>query len=610
MNDKIQKAPMVPPFVRFVCSAVPMVFDDSLSYYEALCALWKWLQDDVVNVINNNATVTEEYIQLTNDMKEYMDNYFDNLDVQEEINNKLDDMVEAGTLQELINAYLQPNVTWTFDTVADMKVSTNLVNGCYARTLGFHSLNDGGGAIYKISNTGTANEMDVIAVGSLYATLIVPSDITPEIFGAYGDGTHDDTDALQFTFDHNASIKCNAGKTYLVDDTITLSKRKTIDFSLSTIKFTNNDVGLYVYMENTNPYSHLRFAPVIKNLCLEGENNTKVMYIDYAYKSVFDTIYVKNFSGIGIEKNRGYELVINNIYLWASNQNTTSIGLLATGNDCEYGNIFGINCHTGVKMIGGGNHFKSIHMWLFNDTQGSGMADANTLYAGSAMIEIAGNDRYWIDYAYFDSYQYCFKYTGYGRVFLNSSLVYCADLSAQFTNYLSETIYFIYATGDQLNYLWNFCINNTQFVVTTGNTVTAKMIPDGYAKKPIRVTNSIIPYDVNNLRKDFIADFTFQFCENVNIQATPIDGDKLLIHGILKKDNDADHGWRITPNDSAYKPIITNEIKIGYKDTSQYFSASPAISVYNIGANNTAESGYTSVNNYYRVEYMMHINYL
>ena len=108
MSENIVKAPNVPPFVTFVTSAVPMVFDDSLSYYEALCALWKWLQDDVVNVINNNATVTEEYIQLTNEMKEYMDNYFDNLDVQEEINNKLDEMAEDGSLTALIKAYVDP----------------------------------------------------------------------------------------------------------------------------------------------------------------------------------------------------------------------------------------------------------------------------------------------------------------------------------------------------------------------------------------------------------------------------------------------------------------------------------------------------------------------
>lgn len=110
INEKIVHAAPVPPFVRFVASAVPMVFDNSLSYYEALCALWKWLQDDVIDVINNNANVTDQYITLTNELKEFVEIYFDNLDVQEEINNKLDDMVRDGTFQAILNTYVEPTL--------------------------------------------------------------------------------------------------------------------------------------------------------------------------------------------------------------------------------------------------------------------------------------------------------------------------------------------------------------------------------------------------------------------------------------------------------------------------------------------------------------------
>ena len=108
MSENIEKAPNVPPFVTFVTSTVPMVFDNSLSYYEALSALWKWLQDDVVDVINNNATVTEDYINLTNELKSFVENYFDNLDVQAEINNKLDEMAEDGSLTRIIKDYVDP----------------------------------------------------------------------------------------------------------------------------------------------------------------------------------------------------------------------------------------------------------------------------------------------------------------------------------------------------------------------------------------------------------------------------------------------------------------------------------------------------------------------
>lgn len=111
-NDKPSRMPNVPPFVKFVCANVPMVFDDSLSYYEALCALWKYVQG-MTDVINNNATLEEEFIEKFNvlsgkfdELKTYVDTYFDNLDVQEEINNKLDEMVEDGVLQEIIETYV------------------------------------------------------------------------------------------------------------------------------------------------------------------------------------------------------------------------------------------------------------------------------------------------------------------------------------------------------------------------------------------------------------------------------------------------------------------------------------------------------------------------
>ena len=212
MNDNIEKAPNVPPFVTFVTSTVPMVFDNSLSYYEALCALWKWLQDDVVNVINNNATVTEEYIQMTTDMKEYMDNYFDNLDVQEEINNKLDQMAEDGSLQELVDNFLIPNGTMTFDNVATMQASDKMVAGTYAITLGFRTKGDTGGAKYYITSTGTANGMTVIALNNgCFANIVLDEEVNPMQLGAVGNGTTDDATILQYILDNiNKPIKFTA----------------------------------------------------------------------------------------------------------------------------------------------------------------------------------------------------------------------------------------------------------------------------------------------------------------------------------------------------------------------------------------------------------------
>ena len=83
----------------------------------------------------------EDYIARFVALKDFVDTYFENLDVQEEINNKLDQMAEDGILQ---------NVSWTFDTVSKIQSKTNLIVGSYAQTLGYNTIGDGGGATYKI----------------------------------------------------------------------------------------------------------------------------------------------------------------------------------------------------------------------------------------------------------------------------------------------------------------------------------------------------------------------------------------------------------------------------------------------------------------------------
>lgn len=98
------------PF-RFWCQKIlPAVYDDSLSYYELLCKvvdyLNKVMEDDiyVVTLVNENEANF-------NTLQSYVDNYFDNLDVQNEINNKLDAMAEDGSLLAVVAPYIDPIIT-------------------------------------------------------------------------------------------------------------------------------------------------------------------------------------------------------------------------------------------------------------------------------------------------------------------------------------------------------------------------------------------------------------------------------------------------------------------------------------------------------------------
>lgn len=109
---------------RFWCQKVlPLVYDDSLSYYELLCKVINYLNNVIQNVDNLNTSVTntntafdnlQDYVNDTKDalilvyseLEQYANDYFNNLDVQEEINSKLDSMAEDGSLSTIISPFI------------------------------------------------------------------------------------------------------------------------------------------------------------------------------------------------------------------------------------------------------------------------------------------------------------------------------------------------------------------------------------------------------------------------------------------------------------------------------------------------------------------------
>lgn len=140
MNDEIKTIETIPPFTRFCMTIgqLPTSYLMSMTYYEQLVWLTKYLQDNVIPAVNNNAQALKE-------LQEYVAHYFDNLDVQEEINNKLDAMVEDGTFDEIINqelfgqlnadvSALQRNAIYIGNSYTEGTGSTGGHTGLYALT--------------------------------------------------------------------------------------------------------------------------------------------------------------------------------------------------------------------------------------------------------------------------------------------------------------------------------------------------------------------------------------------------------------------------------------------------------------------------------------------
>lgn len=64
--------------------------------------------NQLIRSVNEQNEKIADYIQQFIDLHEFVDDYFDNLDVQEEINNKLDEMAEDGSLTAIISGYVDP----------------------------------------------------------------------------------------------------------------------------------------------------------------------------------------------------------------------------------------------------------------------------------------------------------------------------------------------------------------------------------------------------------------------------------------------------------------------------------------------------------------------
>ena len=120
------------PFRYWCYKILPMVYDDSLSYYELLCKVVDYLNKTMEDVetlhgdVSNLHTAYEE-------LQGYVNNYFSTLDVQEEINNKLDNMASSGELYEIIRKYTDPIVNEQNEKInvlkSRMDTFTSLPNG-------------------------------------------------------------------------------------------------------------------------------------------------------------------------------------------------------------------------------------------------------------------------------------------------------------------------------------------------------------------------------------------------------------------------------------------------------------------------------------------------
>lgn len=333
----------IPPFKWFVLQNFPFIEADfdAITNYQLFCKVVEYLNKVIIK---------------TNEMGEqveFITNYFNNLDIQEEVNNKLDEMAESGQLEEIIGQYLELVGIISFDTVSEMKSATNIVNGSICQTLGYNSINDNGKGLYKIrtiTNDDVIDEGSIIAITSdntLVAELIITNDtVTPEQFGAYGDGVHDDTlpveHAIKFTTKpHKVQF---SAKTYAIQNininyeygnvilqgTNSHYRHYNFEYATKIIPYTGMTGVMFTVGETGVSTDYMVFGFTVKDICFTGNNidgyNYNVFNFGRSSNVFFQNVIFRRVNGYCLNLQGVYDSVFDNVEFMDNGNDTNNIG--------------------------------------------------------------------------------------------------------------------------------------------------------------------------------------------------------------------------------------------------------------------------------------------
>lgn len=314
------------PFKHFCITIgeLPSSFVDSMSYYELTAWLCQYLESTVIPAVNENGAAVEELQDLYIQLHDYVEHYFENLDVQEEINNKLDQMAESGELTDLIAAYLNLRGILAYDTVASMKSADNLVDGSFAETYGFYAKGDGGGAKYQVrtvTNEDVVDEMFIIALSdnTLIAELICDGVLDLRKIGAKADGSADNSSIVNMAISKTYIKKLIMPGTNKISNGLTIGRQLEIDLQGGTIDASDLSSGAYLFTISTRYDDKF----IIKNGNIIGNDNVHfikntVSGTTWGYSFDLDSLEIIHFEKI-VDGYNIYNSMITNCVFSSNN---------------------------------------------------------------------------------------------------------------------------------------------------------------------------------------------------------------------------------------------------------------------------------------------------
>lgn len=191
-------------------------------------------------------------------------------------------------------------------------------------------------------------------------------EITPEQFGAVGNGRFDDTVALQDAIDYCISngkqLKCQNGKTYCISNSLNLSNTSTclIDFNWATLKAIKTMDYMITFDGSANAKNDVK--TLLRNIIIDCNNKAGGLNLIYSYKFTFENFMIKNCQTVAIWIQRGGAFICQNGTI-IGDCTPDSRGIYNQTSDCHFNEIVIVDMKKCIYN-GGTNFYNKVHGWL------------------------------------------------------------------------------------------------------------------------------------------------------------------------------------------------------------------------------------------------------